>query len=425
MGGPIERTAYLAAVLVGAVLVETTLRIAPDAAFLGAPVAGILVAAYLAGAVTLWWLAPPGPPAAGPLRWFLIAFAVLWAYAYGLTVVRGEEAGASAIVVPVLLAMLLVKPVDGTQARRAGDLFAAALVVASALTVALEALDAIPSWYELDPGRSVALDVSMYWLPIDEPLGLLGRWSGPFVHPNLAGAVGAFLLVFGLTRPGLRRLVFASSGVVVLLLSGSRTGQLAGAAGVAVLVATWWVTRPSRWSRPSRIAIAVLPAVLAAAAVVARNPNLTGRTDMWPGAIALWQGDPVLGVGQTGFNEAIAQGTLDPWVVHAHNLWLDAGVRFGAIGLALAVAVTVLAVSMGWSAARHGQGLGLALVAAVAVAGLTDVSVNWRYLALPTAAFLLAVLASQQPGAGSGGREGSPLEPRDEVEVGGADPGRQ
>jgi O-antigen ligase len=141
-----------------------------------------------------------------------------------------------------------------------------------------------------------------------------------------------------------------------------------------------------------RLALVAVPVAILATGVVATNPRLTGRTDMWPGMLDLWSTSPVLGVGQSGFNEGIATGSLDVWVVHAHNLWLDAGVRFGVIGLLLVVVVTALALISTWRGARLGQSVGLALVAAVAVAGLTDVSITWRYLTASTSALLLAVL---------------------------------
>ena len=70
--------------------------------------------------------------------------------------------------------------------------------------------------------RSTGLGLSWYpWYPMfvgghagdrrrrllaaaaSEPLGLDGRWAGPFAHPNMAGPVGGFLIVVGLCRRGL------------------------------------------------------------------------------------------------------------------------------------------------------------------------------------------------------------------------------
>ena len=387
---------YLGVIVVGAVLTQVVAMVLPQWRLAGGvPALALIVAAY-AGFAGLLWLREPWQAARGrALRAFLIAFVALWAYATLLTVVRREPVAMAGVIVPALLVMVLLKLPDGTQARRATEVLAWSLVAASALTLALEMTDVIRDWYELDYTRSPAVDRESYWLPLADPLGIHGRWAGPWGHPNQAGVVGAFLVVFGITCSGVRRVVFMVAGALVLVLAESRTSMIATVVGVIVVAAAWWVTRPGRLGKRARLALLAVPLVAIAIVVAIVNSNLTGRTSMWPQAVRLWAQSPVLGVGQTGFDDAIRSGDLYPWAIQAHNVWLDAGVRLGVVGLALALIVTVAAVLVVVAGARRGDVTGLALVAMLLTGGLTDVNVDWTYLAMPTVVLVLAVLTAQ------------------------------
>jgi O-antigen ligase len=388
-------SAYLSVLFASTVLAIVLADVAPDG--MVGPVAGIalVVLAGLVAAIVLWARTPSDGPLDGLTAWFVLAWLVLWLFLLTLTVVRVEEVSILAVVLPVVLVLVWRKPPSPVAALAAGDVLAGCATVAVVLTLALEMAGVVGSWYGPDGAALAAEDRSTYWLPLADLLGLDGRWAGPFVHPNLAGPVGAFLLVFGLTRRGLRRVVFAAVGVLVLLLTSSRTSQLSAVVGIVVIVAVWWLTRPSGLGRPARVFLLAAPLVAFVAALVIVNPTLTGRTSVWPVMTQLWEGAPVLGIGDQGFADAIEAGLLPPWAHHGHNIVFDALVRTGVVGVAFVLVVLALALVITTGAARRGQAVGLALVATLIVGGMADTTLHWRFLTVPMAVLLVAVLASR------------------------------
>ena len=75
------------------------------------------------------------------------------------------------------------------------------------------------------------------WPLLTDITGPIGRWEGPFGNVNYAGPIGSFLVVFGLMRPGCRRVLFVAAGDVIILMSDSRIAILSCAVGIAVLIA--------------------------------------------------------------------------------------------------------------------------------------------------------------------------------------------
>ena len=407
-----DPAAFLAVWLVTDVAAQFVLAVLPDAAVLGGPSLGLVIA--LAGWVIslVLWIRTRGPgPATGLLRAFLVALLLLWAFVTVLGNVRGESAGINSLMAPVLLLMLLAKPPTGTRAVRAADAFAWALVVAALVSLVLEVAHVIPSWYEVGvdwdalrladyraPLQAIALESgekANYWVPLASLLGLDGRWAGAFVHPNIAGPVGVFLLVFGVTRTRARRVFFGGTGALMLVLTSSRSSWGAALAGLGVAAAVWWLRRPSRLSAGWRAVIVALPAMGFVVVAVALNPGLTGRSEVWPVFADLWRQAPFLGVGNQGISDAIAAGDLPMWATHAHNVPFDALVRYGVLGFALVVIVLGIATALGIAAARSGRGAaGIAIVTALVVGGLADTTIQWGFWVNTTYALILAALIS-------------------------------
>jgi O-Antigen ligase len=413
---------YLSVMLVGSLLTDITLLVARESRVFGLPAVALVMLGCLALAAVLWWRCPRAPTTSPALGSFLAVFGVTWIYMLTLSVIRAESVAVPAIAMAVLLAMLWLKPPSRIAASEASDVFAWVLVGGTLVTLALEVLGIVPSWYTTFANLDLAAaDRDTYWLPLADLLGLDGRWAGPFVHPNFAGPVGAFLVVFGATRRGARRLVFMSVGILVILLAGSRSAAIAALAGLVVLVMARWLVRPSRVPRVVRAVLVSAPLVLAAVYVFVRNPGLTGRTSVWPDMVTLWQKAPVLGIGDQGFAEAIDSGALPIWAHHAHDVLLDALVRTGVVGFALVLALMTLATVITARAARSGSFVGIAIVGMLLVGGLADTILHWRYLTVPSTALLLAVLIAAGATSDEAETRVEPGEPRP-AQVPGSDP---
>lgn len=389
--------AYLAVLLVGALLVDFLVHVLRDWTILdGTPGVALVLLGTVIVAAALWWRSTFTQVGDPWVAWPLLLLLAMWVAALAFTIIRDERLSVLAILVPIVLLMVLLKTPDAAAAVGTAQILAWALVVVVLAGVALESLGAVPSLYATasDPEARLAMDEATYWLPISDLLGIEGRWGGQFGHPNLAGPIGAFLLVFGVTRSGISRIAFVLVGVLVLLLTSSRTSVIAAAAGLFVVGAVTWLSRPSRLPRGARAAIVLAPVVAVVAVLVVLNPGLTGRTVMWPAAIDVLWTSPITGVGDAGYADAIADGRLPNWAIHAHNVVLDAAVRMGVVGLVLVLAIFVVSVIGATRAARIGRAAPLALIVMLIVGGLTDVNLHWRYLLVPMSVLVLAVLMS-------------------------------
>lgn len=186
--------------------------------------------------------------------------------------------------------------------------------------------------------------------PVDSDTGL-SRVTGPFVHPSVLGKYVAVLAVLMLARAvwgrSGHRLLWAVGTVAagtVALLTYTRAAWIAVALGALVLA----YRRDRRWL-PVILAVGVL--------VVAVTPSLNQRVvDIWdpppppPGAPesslawrwGYWQDllplgwlNPVTGVGFGVVPTMRSEGLLP------HNVWVQAWVELGAVGVAALVAVVV------------------------------------------------------------------------------------
>lgn len=405
---------YLSVYLVGVLLTATMVRIVQrDFEADAIPLAALTSLVTVVLALVLWMRDPLPGLRTGLLPWFLVALLALWVYQVVLNVMRNEDLRIPALMLPIMIALVAYRTPVGTDATRVSDVFAWAVIVFSAVTLVLESVGVVPHWTITDSASMIVNERASYFLPLADLVGIQGRWSGPFVHPNLAGPVGGFLLVFGATRRGLNRIAFVSSGIVILLLTASRSALVAAVVGLVLLAAVSWINRPSGLTRRTRVLITALPALVVATAVIVVNPGFSGRTSMWPQVVDLWRATPLLGIGDGGFERAIDDGTLPVWAIHAHNVILDAGVRTGVVGFAIAVTVLALASVLAVAAARRGEGVALALVGMLLVASMTDAIIVWRYLTGTLIVLVLAALMSVRRGAASGA-PGTPPPPAQE-----------
>jgi hypothetical protein len=392
---------YLSALLMAPVLYSFVTALVGDAIVFGA-LPWSLVALYGTTIVALvTWLGFRGGPSRDALmRYWLMLGVVVWLYVLLSESRQGESVVAAAALVPLTLFLILLKRPSRTDSWMAADAFAWTVVATSAIILLLEVSHAIPTWYSGQGQYGVDLmvfDRSAYWLPLRGLLGLEGRWGGASGFPNISGQAGALLVVYGVVRPIGRRWAFMLSGIVIMLLTDSRTSYAAGAVGLCLLAslpgwgATYWKVTPARV-----IALALgIGMAIRVVLKVLMDPNLTGRMAMWPEFLALARRFLPFGGGQQVIDSAISSGQLPAWAHQGHNLFLDTLVRHGAVGLLLTVAFIGIAFILTARPVRRELAAGLALLAALVTSCMGDLGIDWTYPSEGLSVLLVAVLVSQ------------------------------
>lgn len=415
-------TPFLVAVLVAPLVYQVSMLLFASSTSPGIPVPVLLLLAVLVLMIVAW---VKGPATAGPWGALATVFfglgLALWAYTAIGGAMKGATLVGATIVVPVALLLLLLRRPDDAAIWRAADIFAWAFAGACVLVLALEVAGLVPSWYvlyEVDQMDLASYDRSYYWLPFTDALGLDGRWGGPLRHPNPSGGVAALLLVYAFLRPRGRRLAFAATGVLVLLLTCSRSAYAAAALGLVVLVVLpGWNVRPWWRPTPSRVIAALLGVALGLRVVlwVEADTGLSGRSEMWGEFISLWPQSPVFGVGEAVIVRAVEDGVLPPWAFHGHNLYLDTLVRYGIVGVVLAAALLAVVALLAIGRARAGQGGPLAMLLALGITTVAEIVFDWRYPMVPSSVLLVILLLSVARSDGAVPvAEGSGADPVDE-----------
>ena len=244
---------------------------------------------------------------------------------------------------------------------------------------------AVPGLAQLSTHPNQLAALISFFLPLLVSL-LAGRWPRPSRHLWRAALALVALLV-----------------VAILVLTQSRGGWIATAAGLFTLTALWAaVLPPSRARRGLWLIVAL--GVLAALAVVVwvgptalwelwLNPpadtavgtlrTLGVRRAIWPWAATAIADFPFTGVGLGAFRQVVFRlYPLPPWpdydLGHAHNIFLQTALDTGLPGLVAYLAVLFVAAAVGWRVARRDPGfravsLGLlAGLVALHVFGLAD-----------------------------------------------------
>lgn len=290
-----------------------------------------------------------------------------------------------------------------TSRRAVHLIMAITLVVALGFTFfgvfGLQEFPKIPALAQLNPFRP----------------GALPGLEGLVVHPNqLAGLITLFLpllvsLLFappaGLASPLWRLILLAATlwTAWILLLTQSRGGWIATAAGLFILLSLWALALPkSGVRRALRLALASLVAVVVLLiiwigpgeiwalwadppqeTVVGTLTTLNFRKELWPWAMTAISDFPFTGVGLGAFRQVafrLYPLPLSPRldIAHAHNVYMQAALDVGLPGLAVYGAILLIAAAVGWQIARSSVGyraISLGILAGLAahhVYGLAD-----------------------------------------------------
>jgi len=378
---------YLSLIVVTIVLARFAQYLWPTQPFVkGQGPAIVLTFAGFGVALVVWTLYRPRGVWPTAFRWVIVAWGALWAVGVGLSIVHGDLFNITALLVPLLLLVILLKMSSVSATLAVCDALAVSLIVIAILTQALDVAGI----------KALANEGWNRWPVVTELIGPIGRWQGPFGSVNYAGPAGTFILMLGLLRSGWQRPVFILAGGVFVFLSDSRSAMLSCAVGVAALVAL----TPRVGSRRNpiwiRVAAPVLVAAGALAYIVLVDPTFNLRTPVWEVFLAQWASSPLVGVGGTGIQDLIASGALPAWANHGHNLLVDPLGRFGVIGAVAVVGVLVATGVVVVKAARRQFVAPLVLFCTFVAAGISDALVDWRYFSL----FALPLMLAAMLGAG-------------------------
>lgn len=313
----------------------------------------------------------------------IAAFAVAWTIITTLERVDGAGFNYNTYLVPILLIMVVIKPLDLKQVITAATILAAStLVLVSINEVVANLLE------RRDFGTSIGLRV----IGIQGLTGGEVRWEGPFASPNYSGPVAAFLIVFSLSLAARWKWWLVVPSFILLLASGSRSAFL----GLLIGLSCYFIFSKSQKFRLiklwARLVIVGCSFIGFTAVAFYLDPTLNGRTPIWPLYIDFWQSSPVTGLGTEQIWGAIEAGEIEAWNVHAHNLMLDLMGRYGSFAAISVLAVFVLGVLLGIRAARRGNSVGLALIMTFFGIGITEVHSGWAYLNQPVAWLILGIL---------------------------------
>lgn len=188
--------------------------------------------------------------------------------------------------------------------------------------------------------------------------GVLG-WQGIFIQKNSLAEVMMFLLTpaFFAKRVGEFSKYSRAAYVVMVLflvgMSGSRTAWIATAVLLAYVVCAKWVVKFQRkdgilLSIAFLIVGAVVVVILTAyfseiLALMGKDENLSGRTDIWKAVLLSIAKRPALGYGYAAFWEGFRGESAHVilaahWFVsYAHNGFLEVALELGLVGLGLIV----------------------------------------------------------------------------------------
>ena len=371
----IRASAYLSTLLVGSVLALWAGYLWPgQPIFKGQSPALLVGIVSIVLASVIWLLLGSRTQTRGTLTWFLAMLGVTWITFLALYRFHGDAFTYSAFGLPLVLFLLWRKPPSVREGISSLQSFAWAVVFVIIATLLLEWLGIIPAKYQ--HWQIIRFDETFYWLPLNDLLGIEGRWPGPFGHNGYTAMMGAFLILIAAGFWTRSSWSFLTVGIFTLFVTAGRASIGAALAGLVIIGMLSPSKRLSRVPKTLRISVGVAVLLAGLFALLSGRAGLTGRQNIWPAFFDLWETSPWVGVG----SEAIASsgGTIGQYG-HAHSLYLDILARYGLVTL------TVVIVSLGigmWIALRASlRGLPgpLALITAYLIIGVTEPRNDWLH----------------------------------------------
>jgi hypothetical protein len=333
------------------------------------------------------WFVYRGRPTRQPiLVSFLLVLAATWLVIAGLAKWHGDGFTYDTLLyTPVVLALLIKTP---TAREVVGGLILLGWIIVTLFVISRTAEVTGVMAMDSVGDQLLAFERSNYWLPFSGTLGPDGRWPGPFGHNAMTGNAAAMLVVLAVGLKTRSRWVFGVVGTLALLLTASRGSQIGAVAGTfAILILG---DNPLVRKVGRRILALIMGAIAVAGLtlVLVKNPSMTGRTEYWSAAIDVWISSPLTGVGTTGIQDSQASIVG----ANAHNLMIDALLKYGALGAAAVSAILVMSIALALKSSAVSSGLAAGIVTAYIVIGMAEANQGWLTITLPWIWLVLSTL---------------------------------
>ncbi len=321
----------------------------------------------------LSWLAVQGRARArGLLSGFLILMSVAWIVHWILYRIHGDAFNYTALLYFPILAMIWLKPPTLREAWTAIISFAWIVTAVLVITRALEMIGVLA--IRSQSQGVITFDEARYFLPLNDMLGIDGRWPGPFGHNGDTAMMGALLIVIAVAYWTRASWVFIAVGAFTLLITSGRASMGAAIAGIIVLIMFARGGSTVRIPRGIRIWGGLIILVLGALFMYSRSAGATGRGRFWPAFLKLWESSPFVGIGTSGIS---VSGGITEKYGHAHSLYIDELARYGLLGFVTQFGAIALGVVIAFLAAKRGVAGPLAILTAYLVTGVTEPRNQW------------------------------------------------
>ena len=365
-----------------------------------APGVLIPIAAFVVAA-SLWIMLRRRKPSSGWLLSFSVLLAAAWAANLLSFRFHGDAFTYGAMLFVPIVAMIVLKPPSVKEGESALIALAWSVTVVLASTRVMEILGFLK--VKDQPAIIIWFDEKYYWLPINQFLGIDGRWPGPFGHNGYTAMMGAFIIVIAVAFWSRSSWVFLAVGAFTLLVTSGRASAGAAAAGIvlyAMFTDRGWIGRlRRRW----RVLVGLLVLMGGLFVLFSGKSGLTGRQDIWPAFWDLWRTSPLMGVGTNGI---ATSGGITQEYGHAHSMYLDLLARNGLIVFLLVMMALGIGFGITLAAALRGQPGSLALLAAYLVTAVTEPRNDWVH---PGTYVLIVIISVFTAGASL--REGASGKP--------------
>jgi len=340
-------------------------------------------------ALVLWLSAKSRGRVQGWLWIFLILMAIAWIAHWFLYRLHGDSFNYTGLLYVPVLIMIWLKPPSVREAWVAILAFAWATTFVIVLTRILEMFGVLAIKAQLQ--GVITFDEERYFLPLNNLLGIEGRWPGPFGHNGDTAMMGAFLIVIALSYWTRSSWVFLFVGIFTLLITSGRASIGAVIAAIVILVMFAQSARIARIPRWLRIWGGIATLFLGAAFMYSRSAGSTGRDSFWPAFLELWQSAPLVGVGSSGIS---VSGGITEQFGHAHSLYIDELARYGLLGFITQFGAIAVGFVITFLAAKRGMAGPLAILTAYLVTGVTEPRNQWISPTVTGTLLILAVVAA-------------------------------
>lgn len=366
---------YLSTLLVGSVLGLWAGYLLPGiAVFKGQSAAVLIPLAAFAVALAAWMILPRRRPAQGLVLAFSVVLTLAWLSNLISFRTHGDAFTYGALLFIPILAMISLKPPSTSEGTTVVVSFAWVVSCVLVATRLLEAIGVISPKHQ--PPIIIWFDETYYWLPLNEALGIDGRWPGPFGHNGYTAMAAGLVLVIAITFWTRSSWIFLIVGMFTLLVTSGRASAGAAAFGITLFVMFTTQGRLGRIPRIWRAAVGSTVLLAGAVVLLSGRSGLTGRQDIWPAFLDLWLTSPLTGVGTSGISES---GGLTQEFGHAHSMYLDLLARNGVIAFAFVMSALIIGLAVCVRAAFQGHPGPLSLLGAYLVAAITEPRNDWLH----------------------------------------------